>query len=64
MAEFIQYDSNCRYCKGTGMVDLVISSKPCLDCKKEMNYTNNTNDIDNMIKMTDCEFEQSDGQNI
>jgi len=27
-------DPNCRYCKGTGRIDLLISSKPC-DCLQD-----------------------------
>jgi len=29
-------DPKCKYCKGTGMVELATSSKPCLDCKRSI----------------------------
>jgi hypothetical protein len=59
MAQFIEYNPNCKYCKGTGIVQLATSSKPCLDCKKEIFYTDKTtDDIDNLIIM-DQDFGQS-----
>lgn len=35
--EFVP-DPMCKYCKGTGMIELLISSKPCLDCQQKSKF--------------------------
>lgn len=52
MAEFVNRKIKCRYCKDTGMVELAISSKPCLDCDiSDKNYTTETFNNNEIIIM-------------
>ncbi len=53
----------CKYCKGTGMVELATSSKPCLDCKKSIPIQQVLDEIDIILNPIPLKMDDFGGHN-